>query len=1209
MIVTRPSGIEAARFHFDGTPAGYAGADIVLPKTAPRGQWKARVELEGGTEPVGSAGFAVEDFVPQRLGVEMKAEADKPLIGAAEVRPVHINAHFLYGAIASGLNVTASARMKADANPFPAYKDYRFGNDVTPFAEKYIDLPAATTDGQGAALYPLAAAQAGDPDGPVTALLTSLVYDPGGRPVGESATLRIRTRPLYLGARIEASDNAPNGNPQEMISLIGVDPNGKPMDVHGVRIKLVSENVKYDWYQENGKWNWRRTTKDVVVQDRMVDLNARTGFNFLKALEWGDYRLEIEHPQTHAKTVTRFSAGWGGSDSDAETPDFVRLSTGNRAYAQGDTVALTIKAPYAGEAQIAVATDHIVELKTVSIGDQGATVRLNTDGAWGGGAYIMVSVIQPRDPATASKPHRALGLIYVPLDPKSRKLNVAFDLKGVPQRPITDKDGGYIDVPVKVGNLHFGEKAHLTLAVVDQGIVNLTKFKAPDPAGWFFGKRALGVEYRDDYGRLLDPNLGAPAGLNYGGDQLGGEGLTVTPTKTVALWSGLAETGLDGKAHIRLPLSKFNGELKVMAVAWTDTAVGSGSDRMIVREPVVAQLDLPRFLAPGDKALATLELHNVDGKADLYHMVLYGLKGLFLNFTQAFQLNQGQRIAQTVPVAAASAPGISQVDLKLSANGFDYQDRYQIETRSGWGPVTHVFNEQQMPGQTYTPPQALLDGYRPGSITVNVSYSPFKGIDPAPIASALERNLYGCTEQVVSAASPWVYVSPSLVDAKHAERGQFLLKMAVSKVLDRQSEDGAFGLWHAGDGEADGWVGAYATDFLLEASRQGVSVPQQAMDKALNAMRQISKPDGTGSVSYRRDYPRGWLTFGADEKTINQHMRDRAAAYALYVLAKAGSGDIARLRWFMDVEFAKENSPLARAQIAAGLAMMGDRARARSAFNQAISSLGSKEEMNWYQSPLRDLSAIMALSYEAGMPDIGNGLAKRLETEVKNPDSLNTQEQAHLLKAAFYMLRQAGPLNIEAQNAFAIQSKGALQRYEVGRLRDTHFINQGSGPVWRTVTVTGDPINAPGAMTNGYAVEKTYYSMQGARLDPSHLTQGDKVIVVITGRSASAQIRAGVIDDALPAGLEIDTLLSNEDTKDGPFKFVGQLSTPLAQEARDDRFIAAINTSSAQGFALAYVARAVTQGDFYLPGAEVKDFYRPELSARTQGARMQVTSR
>lgn len=1211
LVIYRPSGVEAFRYSFAATPQGFAGKNVVLPKSAPRGQWTAKVLLDGMDDPAGSASFAVEDFAPQRLGVDIDAGANQPITALTQTRPVTVSAHYLYGAIGSGLQVTGEARISADPTPFPAYKDYNFGDSSQPYQEKYVDLPATTTDGQGKAVFPFAASEAGETTQPLSVLLTASVFEPGGRPVKESQTLKILPSPLYLGVKVDQQDSKNwRDAPQMTFNIIGLTPQGQKTAVKDVHVRLISEVWDYDWYVNNGRWAWRSSHHDVLVSDKTYDLNANTGLTLQRGLDWGDYRLEVEATGL-AKTVTRFSSGWGSSgERGDQAPDFVRLTAGSKTYKQGDTVELTLKGPYAGEAQVAVATDHIVDLKTVSVGDNGTTVRLKTSADWGGGAYVMVSLMQPRDPVNSPKPRRAIGLIYVPLDPGSRKLDVELPISDQPQAPKRDANGhGYIDVPIQVKGVHFGEKARISVAVVDQGILNLTKFASPNPVKWYFGKRALGIDYNDDYGRLLDPNMGAPAPLEFGADEIGGEGLTTTPIRTVALWSGVLNVGIDGKATLHLPIDKFSGELRVMAVAWTDSGVGSAQAKMIVREPVVADLALPRFLAPGDKAVATLELDNVDGKPGVYQAIIKGFNGLVVAFQKLFHLNHGDRTIEGVPIMAPQVTGVSTVKVALDGQGYHFDDSFNIQTRNGWGPVTRVDVAAQKVGEVWTPPANLLAGYQPGSVSLEVSYSPFRNIDPGPLAASLNRYPYGCTEQVTSAAMPWLFVSESLVGKAGAAPAQAALQQAVTRLLDRQSADGAFGLWRAGDGEADGFIGAYATDLLLEARARGVFVPQDAVDKALNAMRDMAKPEGYTSLNYRLSVPDSWHSFGVNGEQMTKSLRSRASAYALYVLAKAHSGDLARLRWYQDVQFQSEDSPLARAQVAAGLAMMGDRSRARLAFGQAIQKLGYSDPNDWYQSPLRDLAGVIALAYESGMDDIARGLIPRLENAMKSPEQMNTQEDAFVLRAASYMLKASGMPKIDAEGVTALPGGLNQVHYSVGMLRAAHLRNSGSGPIWRTVTVIGTPLQSPAAASHGLNLTKTYYSLDGSRLDPSHLTQGQRVLVVITGRSDRDEVRPVVIDDPLPAGFEIDSVLSAEDAQNGPFRFVGKISDLKVSEARDDRYVAALDVSSSESFTVAYLARAVTQGDYYLPGAEAKDFYRADTFGRTNGGRTVIAPR
>jgi uncharacterized protein YfaS (alpha-2-macroglobulin family) len=649
LVIERPSGSEFKRISFDKTDSGYLAQDVALPRTAPRGRWNAKLLIDGIEQPTGEMSFSVEDFVPQRLAVDVDGQAANP-VRSGEARAVTVTARFLYGAPGAGLQTQGEARIAADSNPFPQFKDYSFGDQQTPFAEKVIPATTTVTDGAGRAIITLPADAGAGAAVPLKATFTASVFEPGGRPVRESLFLKLRPQPAYLGVKVDQSDNGGRDTPVSF-DIIAVDAAGAKIAAPGVTWTLIAETWTYDWFQQNGRWQWRRTERDSAIATGSGATTPTASVKAVKRLAWGDYRLEVTSA-AGAKTVVKFAAGWGSPAKEGDAPDLVRVSAGTKAYAQGDGVDVTLKAPYAGEAQIAVATDHLIDFRTVHVGEGGATVHLKSSAAWGGGAYVMVSVVQPRDPGTTPKPRRALGLAYVPLTPKDRRLTVDIGT------PIKLDSRTPVDVPVKVNGLGLGQKAHVTLAAVDEGILRLTKFDSPDPVKWYFGKRALNLDYRDDYGRLLDANLGAPGAVEFGADELGGEGLTVTPTKTVALWSGVVETGLDGKAVIHMPAATFNGELRLMAVAWTDKAVGSGAKAMTVREAVVADLNLPRFLSPGDKATATLELHNLEGKAGGYDTTVTGASGIAVAFHKLIALAIGQRTTEKIDIAAPDRQGL-----------------------------------------------------------------------------------------------------------------------------------------------------------------------------------------------------------------------------------------------------------------------------------------------------------------------------------------------------------------------------------------------------------------------------------------------------------------------------------------------------------------------------------------------------------------------
>jgi uncharacterized protein YfaS (alpha-2-macroglobulin family) len=1203
LVIRRPSGTEFKRLGFNAAPNGAVAQDIVIPAGAPRGKWRAELLMEGAEDGSGDVGFQVEDFAPQRLAVELGGDAGRPL-AAGENRKIQIAARFLYGAPGSGLQAQTEARIGPDHDPFPQYKGFRWGDEQTTFEAKLVELPQTTTDAQGIARVSLDTAQVAQAVQPLSAAVTASVLEPGGRPVSETLKLKLRPKPLYFGVKTDSSGGGEDGDRVQSFDVIAVDAQGRRVSAGHVGYTLIAENWTYDWFEKNGRWGFHRTSHDSPIAKGVLAIGAGQPARILRHLPWGDYRLVLEDPATGARTVIRQASGWGESAKDEDTPDSARLAVDDKPRTLGDTVELHIQAPFAGEAEVAVASDHVIALHTVAVPAGGTTLRLKTTGEWGGGAYLLVSVMQPRDPATAPKPRRALGVVYVPLKPKGQVLGVALSA------PAKLDSTTPITVPLQVTGLGLGEHAHGTLAAVDEGILRLTHQDSPDPVKWYFGRRALSVDYHDDYGRLLDPNLGAPAAVNYGGDEMGGAGLSTTPIKTVALWSGIVETDASGHATIRLPAGAYNGQMRLMAVAWTDKAVGAGQESVLVRQPVIAELDLPRFLAPGDHADIGLELHNVEGRVGAYIAQITTDGGLWAPFKKLYQLAFGQRMLDHMGLNAPNRPGVGSVTLKVDGPGFTTTTRYPLQTRFGWSAITRATTELQKPGEAFTPTPDLMSGLSAGEVTMTVSYSPFRGFDPTPIAEALSRYPYGCTEQLVSTAYPLLYAQAFSADPR-LRQAPAALTGVVSKLLDREGLDGAFGLWRPGDAEADAWLGAYTVDFLLEARARGAAIPEDAMQHALHAMRLLSRPSDQVNVDYRLFYEPFW------GKDMTKRMRSRAAAYALYDLAKAGQGDLPRLRWYHDAQFGDEPSPLARAQVGAGLAMMGDHARAHDSFLQAVHALGYREENDWYQSPLRDLAAVISLAYQAGEIGVAHSLQAQLEDRVKNPDELNTQEQASLLQAANAMLKAAGPVRITATGASPV---GAA-RWSVGHLAAAHFVNAGTGPIWRTVTVHGVPLSAPNPTSQGLTLRKTFYTLDGRPIDPANLTQGARLVVRLSGESNQARTMLAVIDDALPAGFEIEAVLSPTDadasgdnpdgggakTK-GPYAFLGKLSAPSLQEKRDDRFVAALTLAGGKPYALAYVIRAVTPGTFFLPGAVASDMYRPSITARTGAGRVAITA-
>lgn len=1195
LVLYQPNGLEQARVRFDAFDnAGGISESFDLPRAAARGVWRLSAELDGlGT--VGQVQFQVEDFVPQRVALDLEVDDETPM-RSGETRLIEASARFLYGAPGAGLPITSEARLQRDPTPFADWRAFSFGLFDERFSEQMITLPQQVADGQGQASIPLQPGTRGrDSSYPLRLRAVVRVQEPGGRAVADDVRVPYRPRDLYVGLRSDQSGRA-RRNEAVRYSAIALDGLGTPVDTR-LEWRLVRRDYDYDWYRtDGGQWRWRRTEQIVPITEGVMDVaDGQAAGLETPPLNWGSYRLIVSHEGEDLASRS-FWVGWGGRSRDGEaSPDQVTVAGPADPVAVGSSATVTIQAPYAGLADIVVATDRVLDVRQIEVGEDGAEISVPVSDDWGQGAYVMVTVHTPRDPVDQPLPRRAVGVTYVPVDIEPRTIEVALGAPEVvePNQTIT------IDVSTEGGP---NEPVFVTLAAVDEGILLLTGHRSPDPVAAILGKERLGVDLLDDYGRLLDPNQGAAAALRSGGDQIGGAGLSVVPTQSVALFSGLVELDRNGEGQIALDLPDFNGELRLMAVAWSRTGLGSGARPITVRDDVPAEMILPRFLAPGDQAQATVSLDNVAGPSGEYTLDV-GAEGPLEvgGGAVVMGLAQGEREDGSALIRA-SDEGIGRLSLDVSGpDGFEAASSYPIQVRSAFLPTSEVERVILRVGQSYTPPADLLAGYASGDSLVQVSATT-SPIDASALYQSLYRYPYACTEQLVSRVTPLLYsehlASLAGDDAPDGAAGQ--VRATLETLLSRQSADGAFGLWRIGDRDASPWLGAYAVDFVARAAEAGYPVPPAALERALASLQPISQGELWRS-GYDDDVNSRWSTDTRDR------LETRASAYALYVLARQGEADRSRLRYMHDERLGGIESPLARAHIAAGLAAMGDQARAASAFEAAVSALGYINEGDWYQTALRDRAGVLALAAEAGFSDIVEDLAQPLARDMREPARLTTQEKAWLILAARALTGGEETVGISYDGAASNPAAVTLDSEALATAGT--FTNSGSRPIFLTVMAQGSPIEPPAQAAEDLFLSKRLFAMDGTPIESSAIRQGDRMIVSLAMRPRRQARASYVVADLLPAGFEIEAVLTNSDVGErGPYSFIPALSSPQIAEARDDRFVASITTYPSREAVtrFAYVVRAVTPGEFVMPGAVAEDMYAPDVFARTEAGRVVI---
>lgn len=1191
LVVKRPDGVEYRRRQVEDQGAGGRAHSIPLLPGAATGTWRVQAYADPKGPAIGEASFLVEDYVPERLELTLAPKA--PVLQAGEPAEIDVTARYLYGAPGSALDVTGSMTIRAAGqSAIPGFAGYQVGLTDEAFEAVQSEFEeATTTDAAGKVTVTNPVAQP-ETNRPLEAEFTIRVGEPGGRAIARSVTLPIVPKGAAIGVRKAFKDGEIGNGQTATFDVIMANGDGRRLARPGVKWTLSKVTRNYQWFFQDGRWNFEGVKTTRRVADGEIAVAEGTPARIATPVQWGSYRLDVTSDGADStETSVSFSVGYE-ADKTADTPDVLDVALDKQSYADGESLQVRLAPRFAGKATLAVISDRVTDLRTIDVAPGGTTTSIPVKAEWGAGAYLVVLAHRPMDTAAQRLPGRAIGLSWFQIGKDSRTL--ALDL-GAPNlvRPLST-----LSLPVKVTGARAGEEAFVTVAAVDVGILNLTRFESPDPSKFFFGQRQIGHELRDLYGYLIDGMQGVRGAIRTGGDAapaLEGEKPTQEP---VARYSGVVKVGPDGVAKIDFELPAFNGSLRVMAVAWSAGRTGQASTDVIVRDQVVAQATLPRFLAIGDQSRFHLQIDNVEGPAGPY-VVDLDVRGPVLVAADAtrrtIQLAAGAKSQMTIPVTAAGL-GRAEFDVRITGpGGVGTVQNLAVRVQPSAATIARRI-VRPIPGNggAITVSSDLMADLVPNSGQVSVSVSPLASLDVPALLKALDRYPYGCTEQTVSRALPLLHVNrlASLehlaLDANADERVQ----NAIERVLARQGANGSFGLW--GVGGDDLWLDAFTADFLTRARERQFAVPQIAFNLALDRLR--NQVVNTSEIN-----------------------KEEAAgiAYALYVLARNGRPVMGDLRYLADNKLADFATPLARAQIGAALSALGDRGRGRAAFTSALASLQERGDDSLsrpdYGSRLRDGAAVLALIAEASgeRADISRAAAV-LDSARGSSRYTSTQEQMWMVLAAQAMAKDAEGMTLTVDGA---ERKGALYRTisaEALEAKPLTVANPGAATAQAVITVSGIPTGTEPALNQGFGLERVIYTMKGEKADPARLRQNERYVVALTVTEPTSRYGRLLLVDPVPAGLEIENANLTEGASVAGLDWLKQEVFPVHTEARDDRYVAAFErsggTNQKLAYTVAYIARAVSPGRYVAPAAVIEDMYRPDRFGRTAFGTVDIAS-
>jgi uncharacterized protein YfaS (alpha-2-macroglobulin family) len=1218
--------------------AGMVALDLPFEAFQDTGSY--RVVLRVADREVATYGLQVEEFVPERMKVT--AGVDKAGYLQGEVVPVKVEAAYLFGGSAEGSPVELTCRL--EPSEFKPKENAQFTYGV--YRQKASEAKAVAlgqvkgeVNGKGQVLVECPAKEtAGGFKGPAKLVAQASVFEAGsGRSTVGDAVVPMHPERYYVGLQ-SGVKKVTAGKPFTVTGVV-VDWDGnlltdtkslKPLEVEYLRLE---EEYGYSYDEDEGYDRYQRYLRPV-----------REGRATAK-VEGGKFQLEVTPAQDAAGFIVRVRSGGAQTDLQLEgnglyywygdgearvdqtprplKPTSIALEL-PKTGKLNEPIAVKFKVPYRGRVLLTAETDQVLASEWKAV-EPGEVTWSFTPKTFAPNVYVAAFLV--KDPhlesAEAFMPDRAFGVGSVSLEPTDFMQTVKLEV------PKEVRSNSTLTVNLELGPQEGPTFA--TVAVVDEGILSLTRFKSPDPLRELFAKRALGVDTYETIGWTL---MVPPAGnsRSTGGDESGAGG-RVQPVKPVALWSGVVAVPTSGKVSIPFNLPMYQGAVRVMAVTAGPQRSGHAEAQVLVRDPLVLQTTLPRFLTQNDEIQIPVFLTNLSGGPQEVKVTLTaenlpvpGLEQPSASLGSPLQmlgksegrmkLADGKAGTLVFQARASMAVGAARLKVTAEAAGFTTFEQLDVPLLPA-GPRERTVQRIPLePGRVDL--AQYLQGWVPTTerSTFWVTTNPYA--ESLQHLSYLVRYPYGCIEQTTSSTRPLLFVSqlienvdPSLTGNKKTED---MVLAGINRVFSMQTPSGGFSYW-PGQTEPVAWGTAYATHMLLDAQKLKYPVPQDRLDNAVAWLgEELNRKEGNLS----RD----------------DHDGQSAEAYMHYVLAAAGKGRKARVQKLIDTLGQKKaltgEDREADHLLKAALYMAGDRRYEKELKNPDLSPVTDERRNSWSFYSDRRRRGLMLSTFQDlfGNDPAGEPLAQQVAQTLVGHTSYwyTTQELVWGITGLGKRLsgvassftpptlmadgKQVAPQNKqEGKTVRASDRTWALVRSSERKGLSLELKDKAEGQLFLIINSDGVRSNGE-AKTGGQglALSRTYKKLDGSAINPGDSVQlADLLYVEVELKNTSGErIQNIALVDRLPAGWEI------ENARLGRGGAVGWVNAEEQWAAdyvniRDDRMEVFGSLQPGEAKKIVYAVRAVTAGKFTLPPVEAEAMYDPRLWARDAGQQVTVS--
>ncbi|HEV8285652.1 MAG TPA: MG2 domain-containing protein [Chitinophagaceae bacterium] len=1174
-----PNGKELKSFRKNLNEQGAVDGNIPIDVSAITGSYSLEVYTSNDIL-LGSKNFMIEEFVPDRIKVNTKL--DKNFLRPGESATLDILAVNFFGPPAANRNYECEIQIKQKYFSPEKYGNYNF-DLANPNTTMSKQVKEGKTDENGQASQSFTLQNMYADNGLLQANFYTTVFDETGRPVSRASSIDLVTQNIFFGIKQDWFFYYPLNQPVKFqLAAVTKDGNG----VNAVaKVQVIKHEYKTVLAKSGSYFRYNSQKVDKSMIEGEVNIAASAVYSYIPRTP-GDYEVRVYRPGSNTYVSRSFysygSWGWGIDNSSFEVNNEgqVDIELDKKSYYSGETAKVLFKTPFSGRLLITTERDHVLSYQYVNVEKRTASIDLKMSGEDVPNMYVTATLIKPHDisdiPLTV-----AHGFMNVKVEERSRKIPVQI----TSQKTARSRTHQKVKVKAEAGSF-------VTLAAVDNGVLQISDFKTPDPYNYFYQKKALQVNAFDLY-PLLFPEVRAKLSSS-GGDADLEMNKRVNPMpakriKIMSYWSGIAKTNSDGEASFEFNIPQFSGEVRLMAVAYKDQNFGSAENTITVADPIVISTALPRFLSPGDTVTVPVTLSNTTSRSATVsaNLKVSGPLKIIGGSDQSLSLNgksEGRAIFQVV---ADPAIAVGKIIVTVNGLGEKFTDETEISVRPP-STLQKISGSGSITGSCSQAVNINTSDFIPGTINYQLVVTRSPIVELADHLRYLVHYPYGCTEQTVSAAFPQLYYGDMAdlmqLNKQNAANANSNIIEAIRKIKMRQLYNGAVTLWDGEDKE-DWWATIYAAHFLLEAKKAGFDVENSLMETMLSYIATRLKNRELITYYYNRNQ--------------NRKIAPKEVAYGLYVLALAGRSNISAMNYYKSSQdiLALDSKYL----LAAAYAEAGD----KKSFNAMLPTSFSGEESvaqtgGSYYSDVRDEAIALNALIDVDPSNAQIGImAKHVSEKLKTRQWLSTQERAFAFLALGKLARTANKSDVTAEvkvngRTIAKVSNGQW-RGDAAALKGNNIQIETKGTGRLYYYWQSEGISASGKYKeedNYIRVRKRFYDRFGNPISGNTFKQNDLVIVGITLENAyTTEVDNVVITDLLPAGFEIE----NPRTKEIPgMDWIKNANEPTALDVRDDRIHFFVDIHGYRPKFYYYAVRVVSPGNYKMGPVSADAMYNGE---------------